>query len=305
MERFKSILHFFKSRKFFTCVVVSFLIHLFAVFHFSVEKSNSSFVVVNNKKMKVTKILFRPKDHRQVVDSVDSIDKTKPIDSKFGGKQDQTFKKQTVAKKIGAHKNAGKGVLQASLVNKNQFQKTKKLSNYKRFKRKKTDKIAVKDLVFDNFSRKKLDALAHSSQQKHGVINGEEKETGSAVRSDYIEDIPLGDLTQLNTSEYRFHSYLTRFKKQMEGHWRLSVRKYAEKGSFGRMPASTGLKTGLMIILDGKGDVVRIAVKQSCGISELDQIAVNAIYKAGSFPNPPKDMVVGNRVEIPFGFVVE
>ncbi|MCK5882534.1 MAG: energy transducer TonB [Bacteriovoracaceae bacterium] len=283
---------------------MSVLLHILAVFNFALEQGEESYKLESKKKLKVTRIIIRPKKRMQVVDTLASTEKNRPKDARFYGKDDQSFKKQTIEKRVGAYRPAAKGAMQASLSPSITSPQPK--SNYKRFKRsRKNSKISLKDLMFNQQDRKKLDALANTAQVPLGIKNGDSAAKGLGSRSDHVEDIPLSDLTQLNTSKYRFHSFLTRFKKQMEGHWRLSVRKYAEKGSFARMPASRGQKTGLVIILDGRGDVVNISIERSCGIEELDKIAVNAIYKAGSFPNPPKDMVSNNRVEIPFGFVVD
>lgn len=288
-------------------MIISFFIHLLAVFNFSLKHDyKKSALTLKENKVKITKIILAPKKKLQVVDSEESKNKLKPIDPKFLGKNDQQFEKQTIADNVGKFQRAGEKNLNVTVQKKSNASNAVSQNRYKQYKQKKSNrKISFKDLMFNSQNRHHLDRIAKEAVANSTQINSS-KQLGVSSRSDHVEDIPLGRLTQLNTSKYRFHSFLTRFKEQMEGHWRVNVKRYAERGYLGRMPASSnGFKTGLKIILDGKGEVVNIMVEQSCGVTDLDQIAVNAIYKAGSFPNPPKDMVVNNRIEIPFGFVVE
>jgi TonB family protein len=125
--------------------------------------------------------------------------------------------------------------------------------------------------------------------------------------NDYIESVPLGTLTQLNTKEHKFYGFYFRIRQKLEQHWGNSLQQKAEvlwkKGR--RMPSSTQRITGVIVKIDEMGQILDVVVKSSSGVLELDQAAVESFNKAGPFPNPPKDMLENGRAEIEWGFVVK
>lgn len=123
--------------------------------------------------------------------------------------------------------------------------------------------------------------------------------------SDHIENIPLGDLTHLNTIEYKFFGYYHRIRQKLEGFWGRSVQEKAEQlASGGRALASEEHFTALRIVMNSSGEIVDVVILGSSGVKELDDAAVESFNEAGPFPNPPKGLVVNGRVTIEWGFVV-
>ncbi len=263
-----------KSEKFFLpFVLLSLLLH-FLVIHYSyLAKADKQELSLSAKpKMQERTVIRIIEMKKQVVDTDDSGEKRVDPKARFSGKEDMFFKKQTIAKSVGSFKKGGG----------------------------KASQLSAESLQLDPYNQKAAAKLA-----KMALVQKPSPSTDHAVRSDHIEDIPLGDITQLNTSEYRFYGFLERFKKQMEGHWRLKVREFFEKNAYGRIPASQSkFATGLIISLDAKGQVIDIDVDSSSGVQEVDEIAISAINKVGAFPNPPQEMVVDGKITIPFGFVL-
>lgn len=263
------IIKMIKGRRFYFFILLSFLFHAVGIFWISLEKSAD--LVQAPKKEIRTIVQLIEKKKQQVVDTDDSGEKRPDSHAKFMGKEDMFFKKQTIAKAVGSFKKGQKGA-QAAL---------------------------------DRLKMNPLSPAASAKLALSSAVNRQQSQQDQAVRSDHIEDIPLGDITQLNTSEYRFYGFLERFKKQMEGHWRLKVREFFEKNAYGRLPASKAqFATDLVISLNSRGQVIDIDVDRSSGVQALDEIAISAIYRAGAFPNPPKEMVVDGKITIPFGFVL-
>ena len=263
------------ENKFILFVVVSIVCHLLVIKFYtpkvsSLSQHTPSAVAIPKTERTVIRLI--EKKRMQIVDTSDQGVKREDDKSKFLGKEDMFFKKQTIARDIGKfQKGGGKG-----------------------------QQVDVKQLQVNPYNRQAISALA-----KMAAIQQANPSAERAVRSDHIEDIPLGDITQLNTSAYKFYGFLERFKNQMEGHWRLKVREFFDKNAYGRIPSSqTQFSTNLIISLDAQGQVVDIDVDSSSGVQEVDEIAISAIYKVGSFPNPPQEMVVNGRIAIPFGFVL-
>ena len=128
-----------------------------------------------------------------------------------------------------------------------------------------------------------------------------------SATNDHIKNIPLGDITQLNTTEFKFYGFYHRIKQKLEQHWGNSLRQKAKDlYRSGRRISSQGEKlTALLVVLDEKGNILKVKLKSTSGIQELDQAAVESFNKAGPFPNPPKEMLRSGKAFIEWGFVVK
>jgi TonB family protein len=128
-----------------------------------------------------------------------------------------------------------------------------------------------------------------------------------ASNNDYIEEMPLGDFTQLNTIEYKYFGFYQRIRQQLEQYWGDSLRQRAELlFRAGRSIASNKSHvTSLSITIDSQGQIRRIKVNSPSGVKELDEAAVESFNKAGPFPNPPRELVKDGEATIQWGFVVK
>lgn len=150
-------------------------------------------------------------------------------------------------------------------------------------------------------------AAAKEYTEKKNGSNQNSPERKVSSTNDYLEDIPPGDLTNLNTVEYKYYGYYHRIRQKLEQYWGRSLyekaEQMAEEGR--RVPASSELITALQITMDSKGNIIGINILGSSGIKELDDAAVESFNEAGPFPNPPKDLIVDGKVTIEWGFVVQ
>lgn len=143
------------------------------------------------------------------------------------------------------------------------------------------------------------------SQDKDGD-GGDSPIRKMSSTNDYVEDIPLGDVTTLNTVEYKYYGFYFRIRQKLEQFWGRSIQEKAQElaSSGRRVPASENLITALVVVLNPSGSIIDIYLKGSSGIKELDDAAIEAFNEAGPFPNPPKDLVRNGKVTIEWGFVV-
>lgn len=172
-------------------------------------------------------------------------------------------------------------------------------------------KRGVKDLKLSDLgSEVSGDPFKKAAEDYTKIKNGQMgKAPDRTVSStnDHVEEIPLGDLTHLNTVEYKYYGFYHRIRLKLEQFWGRSIYEKAEQlaKEGRRVPASDELITALVITLDHEGEIVSIQVKGSSGIKELDDAAVESFNEAGPFPNPPKDLVVNGKVTLEWGFVVK
>lgn len=288
-------------------LILSVIFHLcFLVVHFD-KSSDRIFKVPPQKKVVYQVDLVPPKApvkkvirKKQIVNSHDVGFDQKPNDERFLGKKNQKVDRETRSRIVDKFKDAGKGEEKAK--GKQIVKKEEKVAKKSPPQEK---KLSLSNLgtgfsqELKKFRPKKLAAKG----KKNGAIG----KTGLASSNDFIEDIPLGDMTKLNTVEYKFFGFYNRIRQKLEQYWGNSLRDKANQlYQQGRnLATQENYITSLAITIDRKGNIVNIKLLGSSGVSELDDAAVESFNRAGPFPNPPRDMLKDGRTTIEWGFVVK
>ncbi len=258
--------------------------------------------------------------NRQIVATEQNGKNEKPVNSRFAGEKDQTFDRQTMAATNGSFKEAGKGKKEGSASSLEQNEpvvkkvaqsspkKAKKdltLSDLGGFKMADVEKMEKEaDEAFEAAVKK---AGAERKVAALGVDRGKAGVNGLAQNNDFVEEVPLGDMTNLNTTEFKYYGFYHRIRQKLEQHWGSSIKDKAKNlyRSGRRMPASENLITSVTVTLNDHGQIVDMQIEGTSGVRELDQAAIESFNKAGPFPNPPKGLLVGGRATIQWGFVVK
>jgi protein TonB len=245
--------------------------------------------------------LMNRKKSTQIVQTEQS-NKKKPEEAKFLSNKNNSFARQTKNKNLGKFAAASKGLKTANERKKTQITKSK---INKKLKNIKFSDLAIKssDKLFVKKNRK----VAKANSQRKGLKNGKAKGQGLGKSNDFLEDIPLGDFTQLNTQEYEFYGFYHRIREKLEQFWGNNLQTEADKiFKQGRSIASdNNLITGLTIKINSRGEIVDIVLNSTSGLKELDDAAVKSFNQAGPFPNPPKGMIKADgKAVIEWGFVV-
>lgn len=308
-----------KERRFiFWALLSSFVFH--GVLLFIHVKLNLPDKEITQNKTRKIKVVFKKKEavnskeKQQIVNTEIKGRKEKPQDSRFLGEKDQSYDRQTVAKKIDSFKEAGKGIKSGVSRPVEQVHATKSQGKVKdvakkaKLAKKKTKKsLTLADLAVGEVKEIKPVKQRRPSMASLGLKNGKAGKSGLAQNNDFVEDIPLGDMTNLNTSEFKYFGFYDRIRKKLEQYWGNSLREKAEQihRSGRRIPASENLVTSLIVSIDSKGQILEVVIKGTSGVTELDQAAVESFNKAGPFPNPPTGLIKNGRAQIEWGFVVK
>ena len=154
-----------------------------------------------------------------------------------------------------------------------------------------------------------LKDLAPKFSMDAGPKGAKADENGDPSKSDdYLKDVNTGMQTLLSTREFVYYSYYARIKEAIRQHWEPDVR---EKVKIiyrqGRSIASAKDRvTQVLVVLNGKGELMRVEVLGQSGVDQLDNAAVEAFRAASPFPNPPKGMIESDgTVKIRWDFVLE
>lgn len=293
-----------QQKIFYSILLASIFLHV-TFFLFKIERNFSQISKQENRiKLKLRSEEFESRAN-QMAETNKSKDQEKSKDATFFSEQNNNFEKQTKASENGKFQNAGLGKKDANAEKVAKIQPA--MEAQKKVTKKKGD-ISFKDFSFSPTTTKIAQKLIaqKESQVRKGLENGDKLISGLARTNDYLEHIPLGDMTSLNTTEHVYYGFYYRIKQQLEQHWGASLKEKMEKvyKRNGRFPASDKYITSIKVMLDEKGKIVDIIIKGSSGVEELDQAAIESFNKAGPFPNPPKGMIINGRAAIEWGFAV-
>ena len=210
-----------------------------------------------------------------------------PKDHYYLGKSNQTFARQTAARHNGSYSPGARGGA-ASFT-----QKVKPAAID-------PHKLGLGKSIFASPPK------VANTQNIAGNPQGDLKAHGPAASNDFIENLPLGDLAQLNTQEFKYFGFYDRIRQKLEQFWGVALKEKAQ-GLYrqGRHIAAGQRITSLQVILDRQGNIIKVLIKAASGIRELDEAAIESFRKAGPFPNPPQGMLQGGYASIEWGFVVK
>ena len=259
----------------FLCISIFF--HIFISYTHIKESLSFNLPKENNEKRIVLKLQpSNQKDVKQIVQTEQSKI-TKKVKAKFLSNKNNSFERETKTANIGSFQSAAKGHRKATA------QKTQQAE--KKFNKEKFKNIKISDLGFkqnDNINFKQKKKQNKQALVRKGLKTGKRKGMSLGRSNDFLEDMPLGDFTKLNTQEYEFYGFYNRVRQKLEQFWGANIQEQAERiFKQGRSLASeSNLITGLTISLNKKGEIVDILVKSTSGIKELDDAAIESFNQA-------------------------
>ncbi len=139
--------------------------------------------------------------------------------------------------------------------------------------------------------------------------NWANQSTGESMRGgEYIQGMKQGEVSALNTKEFVFYSYFERVRRQLDSSWQPLLRgQVAKLYKNGRKLASNSdYVTRTLVTLNSKGEVARVQLVEESGTVDIDDAALDALNKAGPYPNPPKGLMdASGQVQIRWDFVLK
>lgn len=291
-------------------VIASFIFHFILLNVYFSQYSMPKMSENSQKKISPLKILLKQKIEskvkKQIVNTRENEKKLLNKKAVFLSQKTTSFEKQQKARNIGKFQVGGLGV---KTLNKRKV--LKKISQLKKKRKKITDKnFTLSDLGFYVSKEKSFKKLSEKNlrpQLRQGDVKSSLRNPAVSRSRDFLEDIPLGNVAQLNSAEYQFFGFYNRIRLKLEQYWGHSLKQQIEKiMKSGRRPAAQANHvTSLQVIMDHKGKIMKVIVKGSSGINEFDQAAIEAFNEAGPFPNPPAGMIKGGKAIVEWGFVVK
>ena len=137
-------------------------------------------------------------------------------------------------------------------------------------------------------------AVAKQEKSKHKGKFTERNERVFSALENFINEVTPGNQTELNTRAAPFAQFITRMHRQIHEKWAFGFLTQMDM-SFRDSPMNDlKLVAKLEIVLDGEGNVDKIAMVRTSGITGFDGAAISAVYAAAPFPTPPAAILSGN-----------
>jgi TonB family protein len=129
--------------------------------------------------------------------------------------------------------------------------------------------------------------------------------SGSPSR-DYVEGVPEGEGTFLNTKEFKYATFFYRVRDSVATFWEDQVyREYRRRDPTGNIYGVRDRATLLQVQLNREGRLEDVRIEQTSGVEFLDHVAVQAFRMAEPFPNPPPALAdADGNIRFSFQFVV-
>jgi outer membrane biosynthesis protein TonB len=137
----------------------------------------------------------------------------------------------------------------------------------------------------DAAAERKLAQEARSTHQ--GKFEKRLARVKSAVEN-FIPEVAPGNQTALNTRAAPFAAYIARMHRSIHELWGFGQLEEWEEKSGSSPFNNQNLVTELEIVLNGDGTVDRIGVVRTSGLTAYDVAAVDVVYSAGPYPDPPR-----------------
>ncbi|NVB41248.1 TonB family protein [Pseudenhygromyxa sp. WMMC2535] len=142
-----------------------------------------------------------------------------------------------------------------------------------------------------------LASLAGSPKTLQGAF-------GAPPSRPVLAEVERGQETMLDSKAHRYASFYKRVREQLLAELRLREAHDEvdpQHGEYGEDPR----RTAVLIRLDAKGELLEVFVERGSGAMHLDAEVVRAVRAAAPFPNPPKGLLRGGRVELRFGVTLD
>jgi TonB family protein len=137
-------------------------------------------------------------------------------------------------------------------------------------------------------------ALAKAERSKRKGKFAERRERVRSALENFIAEVKPGNQTALNTRAAPFAQFITRMHRKIHELWAFGFMAGLDSKPGSSPLNDSSLVAKLEIVLDGQGNVDRVAMVRSSGLTTYDSAAIDVVYSAAPYPTPPPTILSGN-----------
>jgi TonB family protein len=137
-------------------------------------------------------------------------------------------------------------------------------------------------------------ALAKAERSQRKGKSSERRERVRSALENFIAEVKPGNQTALNTRAAPFAQFITRMHRKIHELWAFGFMAGMDSKPTSLPLNNPALVAKLEIVLDGQGNVDRVAVVRSSGLTIYDSAAIDVVFSAAPYPTPPPTILSGN-----------
>jgi TonB family protein len=136
--------------------------------------------------------------------------------------------------------------------------------------------------------------LAQTMRSMHKGKFQQKQARLQAALENFIPEVRPGNQTALNTRAAPFAAYITRMHRSIHQLWG-----FGQMEDWDEKPGSSpynnpNLLTTLELVLNGDGTIDKVTVVKASGYLPYDAAAIDIVYSAGPYPDPPREIRSAN-----------
>ena len=110
----------------------------------------------------------------------------------------------------------------------------------------------------------------------------------------FIPEVRPGNQTALNTRAAPFAAFIARMHRNIHELWGFGYLEDLDRKGFADPLNNPALMTKLEIVLNGDGTISKVTVVKASGLVQFDVAAIDAVYSAAPYADPPREIRSGN-----------
>jgi TonB C terminal len=110
----------------------------------------------------------------------------------------------------------------------------------------------------------------------------------------FIPEVRPGNQTALNTRAAPFAAFIARMHRNIHELWGFGFLEDLDGKPASNPLNNVNLVTKLELVLNGDGTIGKVTIVQASGLMQFDVAAIDAVYSAGPYPDPPREIRSGN-----------
>ncbi len=137
---------------------------------------------------------------------------------------------------------------------------------------------------------------ALASKQRSKKTGRQATRTGRVMSAleNFIPEVKPGNQTELNTRAAPFAAFIARMHRSIHKLWGFGFLEDLESKPMGNPFNDPKLMTKLEIVLNGDGTIDKVTQVRSSGFTPFDAAAIDTVYTAGPYPEPPSEIRSAN-----------
>lgn len=136
--------------------------------------------------------------------------------------------------------------------------------------------------------------LAHKEKSKRKGRFAERTERIQSALENFIPEVRPGNQTALNTRAAPFAAFITSMHRSIHKYWGFGFLEDLDLKPGSSPLNDPALMTKLELVMNGDGTVDKVTVVRSSGFLPFDVAAIDSVYSASPFPDPPRAIRSGN-----------